>query len=90
MYAPISLPMPFPPLPGGYAWPNIYHINPMVAAAYNGQYIPAVCNRGQPFPINSQNQTTAIVHQTAHVSTPVVNSNRSSKTRSHPKQVKSH
>ena len=99
MYAPVSLPIQFPPLPGGYAWSNIYHMNPMIAAAYTGQYIPAVCNRGQPFPLNSQNQATTYSPIKPTQETYVVpsnttihssNSHRSSKTRSLLKQVKSH
>ena len=90
IYAPLTLPIPFPPLPGGYAWPNVYHVNPMFAAAYNSQYIPAGCNKSQHFSVSSQNQITNSILPDPHVAQSNGNNHRISKTRNHPKQIKSH
>ena len=96
-YTPVSVPLSFTPLPGGYAWPNIYHINHMIAAAYNGQClpIPTELHRSQQFQVSSQNQTTSSFQQTfvpnslttEHNS---ANNHRYYKTRNLQKQVKSH
>ena len=96
-YTSVGVPISFPSLPGGYAWPNIYHINHMIAAAYNGQClpIPTELHRSQQFQVSSQNQTTSSIQPafvpnsttTEHNST---NNHRYYKTRNLQKQVKSH
>lgn len=82
-YCPVNVALPFPSIPGGYVWPDIYHFNPMavaaasacVASAYGAQFIPNVCARYPTTPGVGQTQVTAVTQQTTQNQLPII-SNR--------------
>ena len=96
-YTPVGVPISIPTLPGGYAWPNIYHMNHMIAAAYHGQCLPisTELHRSQQSQVSSQNQTNSSFQQTFVPNSTTTehnsaNNHRYYKTRNLQKQVQSH